>query len=537
MHNKILLGVAISIAAMQTAAVPFAPTDARAMAMGGTGVASAKTVHAVQFNPSLLSSAHESDDFGLLLPQIGGYFSDEDEFIDSAEKFVDDDFVSAFDTAITNITTPIDNIQSQISIIDTNSQSNGSLSALTAATGILATNTQSLTTGTGQLTVATKNLNDGLATLSQKALRGGLGFGAGIAIPSKKFSVAISANNSTTFSGELLVAQSDLDILTNYTGATNSYAGVVATYASAANAAAITLQDIETEQAVIQAAIDNNNTPDLTKANALATQLEANNTALTAASTGLNTFTYGGTGRPTSEGTTPIFENGALASGADALTLDSKAHIIAVALTEVAISVSREFDFSGKQVAIGITPKLQRIDVYDYIVSVDSEVDGDAISDFGVNKNGFNLDIGASTRFGKIEQGTAGIVVKNLMSNSLVSINGQKVEIKPQLRAGVLYQAFGWVNLAADLDLIENEPVAFEEPSQFFALGVEADVFGFMQLRGGFRTNIAASGQQVVSGGVGLSPFSLFHMDLGLYANTSDPKKEVGAVFEFGVDW
>jgi len=537
MHKKILLGAAIAFAAMQTSAVPFAPTDARAMAMGGTGVAAAKTVHSVQFNPSLLSSADESDDFGFLFPQLGGYFSDENEFIDSADDFVEADYVTAFDSAITNITGPIDNIQSQISVIDANSTDSGDLSALTTATGILSTNTTSLTNGTGQLTVATQNLNDGLATLSQKALRGGLGFGAGIAIPSKKFSVAISANNSTTFSGELVVAQSDLDTLLNYTSATDAYAGVVSTYADAADASAITLQAIQTEQAVIQADIDNNVVPDLTLANTLASQLEADNLVLTAASTDLNTFSYGGTGQPASEGSVAIFQNGTLADGADSLTLASEAHIIAVALTEVAISVSREFDFSGRQVAIGITPKLQRMDVYDYIVSVDSEVDGGDVSDFGVDDTGFNLDIGVSTRFGKIEQGTVGLVVKNLLSNELESINGHAVEISPQVRAGVLYQAFGWINLAADLDLIENDPVAFEEPSQFFAVGLEADVFGFMQLRGGFRTNIAASDQQVVSGGFGLSPFSLFHIDLGLYTNTSDPKKEVGGVFEFGVDW
>jgi len=530
MHNKILLGAAVAIAAMQTNAVPFAPTDARAIGMGGTGVAAAKTVHAVQFNPSLLSSADESDDFGFLFPQVGGYFSDEHEFIDAADEFVDADYVTAFDSAITNITTPIDNIQSQISIIDGNSDETGDLAVLATATGILATNSVSLTDGTGQLTVATQALNDGLATLSQKALRGGLGFGAGIAIPSKKFSVAISANNSTTFSGELVVAQSDLDTLLNYTTATDAYAGAVSGYAVASDDIAVMLNNIDT---LSQGTI----TQQLEAVRIVDEDLPAKQTALTTASTNLNTFSYGGTGQPASEGSVAIFKDGALADGADSLTLASEAHIIAVALTEVALSVSREFDFSGRQVAIGITPKLQRMDVYDYIVSVDSEVDGGDVSDFGVDDTGFNLDIGVSTRFGKIEQGTVGLVVKNLLSNELESINGHAVEINPQVRAGVVYQAFGWINLAADLDLIENDPVAFEEPSQFFAVGLEADVFGFMQLRGGFRTNIAASDQQVVSGGFGLSPFSLFHVDFGFYTNTSDPKKEIGGVFEFGVDW
>ena len=529
MNNKILLGVAISIASLQVAAVPFAPTDARAMAMGGTGVASAKTVHAVQFNPSLLSNAGEDDDFGVLL-QGGGYVADEDEFVDSADDFIDADYVTGFEGAIDNITTPIDNIQAQISIIDGNADQAGDLTILTTATGVLNTNAQLLTVGTSDLTVATANLNDGLRTLSEKALRGGLGFGAGIAIPSKKFSVAISVSNSTTFSGLLRIAESDLDTLTNYTGATDAYATVVADYASASDDIAITLNSIET--------LGQGTDAQKLEAIALANDVfPGQETALASASTNLDTFNYGGTGQPASEGNTVIFENGALASGADSLTLASEAHIIAVAVTDVALTISREFDFSGTPVAIGVSPKLQRLDVYDYVVSVEDEVDSDNIDDFGVDDTGFNLDIGASMQFGQEKQGKVGIMFKNLLSNELDSINGQTVEIAPQMRAGVAYQAFGWINFAADLDLIENDPVAFEDPSQFMALGMELDVFGFLQGRAGYRTNLASTGQEVISLGFGLSPFSLFHMDLGVYTNTSDPKKEVGAVFDLGVDW
>ncbi len=529
MNKKILLGVAISIASLQVAAIPFAPTDARAMAMGGTGVAAAKTVHAVQFNPSLLSNAEEEDDFGLLL-QGGGYVADEDEFIDSADDFIDADYVSGFESAIDNITTPIDNIQAQITTIDSNADENGDLTALTNATGILNTNAQLLTVGTGELTVATANLNDGLRTLSDKALRGGLGFGAGIAIPSKKFSVAISVGNSTSFSGLLRIAESDLNTLTNYTSATDSYAIVVAAYAKASDDIAITLNSIDT--------LSGGTPAQQLQAIALANDvLPGQQTALDTSSTDLDTFTYGGAGQPASEGDTLIFENGSLASGADSITLASEAHIIAVAVTDVALTISREFDFSGTPVAIGISPKLQRLDVYDYIVSVEDEVDTGNISDFGVDDTGFNLDIGTSMQFGEEKQGKVGIVFKNLLSNELESINGQLVEIEPQVRAGVAYQAFGWINFAADLDLTENEPLAFEDSSQFLGFGLELDIFGFMQGRAGYRTNLASTGQEVVSVGFGLSPFSLFHMDLGVYTNTSDPKQEVGAVFDLGVDW
>jgi len=528
MHNKILLGAAITFAAMQTSAVPFAPTDARAIGMGGTGVASAKTVHSVQFNPSLLSSADESDDFGFLFPQVGGYFSDENEFIDSADQFVEDDFATAFEGAVNDIEAGVNSSTDAFPAVDAAITAQD-LTALSTANADLASGVTSLKLGTVNLEAATIDLNRGLLTLSQKAVRGGLGFGAGIAIPSKKFSVAISVNNSTTFSGELVVAQKDLDTLLNYSSATKEYATVLETYSLASSAATDTLALLDTEQ--------NKAIPDFGVISGLVTQLDADQVALADANTALAGFDYGGSSTVADDGDQIIFQDGALAPGTDSITLESEAHIIAVALTEVALSISREFDFSGRAVAIGITPKLQRMDVYDYIISVEDEVEGGDVSDFGVNDTGFNLDIGVSTRFGKIEQGTVGLVVKNLLSNELASVNGQVVEIKPQVRAGVAYQAFGWINLAADLDLIENDPVAFEEPTQFFAVGLEADVFGFMQLRGGFRTNIAASDQQVVSGGFGLSPFSLFHVDLGLYTNTSDPKKEIGGVFEFGVDW
>ncbi len=549
MNKKILLGVAISIASLQAAAVPFAPTDARAMAMGGTGVASAKTVHAIQFNPSLLSSADESDDFGVLLSG-GGYVADEDEFVDSADDFVEADHVTGFETAIDGISAPLDQIQLELANIDSNSgvDADGNptgLTALQSATSALSTQTGLLTTGTADLSTANQALGDGLRTLSNKALRGGLGFGAAIAIPSKKFSVAVSVSNSTTFSGVLRIADKDINTLTAYTSGLDAYANVLAVYAAASDKVAVTLVDIET---LGNSSSPQDNVDALTLAfgdvvgdptNEIKTdgQLEQDNIALAAASDNLDNFSYGGTGQPASEGDVAIFENGALASGADEVTLESEAHIIAVAVTDVALTISREFDFSGTPVAIGISPKLQRLDVYDYIVSVEDEVETDNIDDFGVDDTGFNLDIGTSMQFGEEKQGKVGIIFKNLISNELTSVNGQVVEIQPQVRAGVAYQAFGWINLAADLDLTENEPLAFEDASQFLGLGLELDIFGFMQGRAGYRTNLASTGQEVVSVGFGLSPFSLFHMDLGVYTNTSDIKKEVGAVFELGVDW
>jgi len=336
--------------------------------------------------------------------------------------------------------------------------------------------------------------------------------------------VAISASNSTTFSGVLRVAESDLNTLSSYTAGTNAYAGVLLAYSTAANDVALAAQALEDD-------INNNGGAN---AVALGNDLDAKQVILATEQSNLDDFSYG-TG-PNGAGN-DIFDGGALAAGADTLTLQSTVDIIAVAISEINLSISREFNIANRNVAIGITPKLQRIDAYDYVVSVEDETDTGSISDFGVDDTGFNLDIGASTKFGANEQVQVGLVIKNLISRDVDTVNGHTVSIAPQVRAGVAYNWADWVHPAADLDLTENEPVAFENPTQFAAFGAELDVFGFAQVRTGYRTNLAESGQNTVSLGFGLSPFGLFHMDLGLYTNTSAPEKEAGAVFELGVDW
>lgn len=93
MIKRSLLAAAIAAVSAQSAvAAPFLPMDARGLAMGNTGVASAQRAHAPAYNPSLLSQAHEDDDFALLFPQVGVNVADEEEMISEAESISDDIF-------------------------------------------------------------------------------------------------------------------------------------------------------------------------------------------------------------------------------------------------------------------------------------------------------------------------------------------------------------------------------------------------------------------------------------------------------------
>ena len=98
MLKRSLLGSAVLLASSYATATPFMPMDARGLAMGNTGVASAKLAHAPAYNPSLLSQAESSDDFALLFPQIGVNVADEAGLEDEASR-LDDDIIPRIDAA------------------------------------------------------------------------------------------------------------------------------------------------------------------------------------------------------------------------------------------------------------------------------------------------------------------------------------------------------------------------------------------------------------------------------------------------------
>jgi long-subunit fatty acid transport protein len=83
MIKRSLLAASIAVALVQqAAAAPLLPINARGLAMGSTGVASAKMAHAPQYNPALLSTANDTDEFSIIFPQLGIVVYDKDKLIE-----------------------------------------------------------------------------------------------------------------------------------------------------------------------------------------------------------------------------------------------------------------------------------------------------------------------------------------------------------------------------------------------------------------------------------------------------------------------
>lgn len=477
--KRSLLALSIAAFAGHAYAAPFMPMDARGLAMGNTGVASAKRAHAPAYNPSLLSQAKENDDFALLLPSFGVSVGDPEEMVDEVE-FIADDLVDRFDTNIDMVNDIINSIESDIANIVDGPHLPADLTALQ-------TQLSNLSNATGNLSTATFDLNNSLSQISGNPLNARVGLMGALAIPSKKFAVAVSTSTSANISARVKYSDSVL---------MNKYANLA--------------QDLSNQTQIL------------------------NDSLATPSNTG-------------------AIQNAAgdLKDTIDRWDTDSKltstAQVVAVAVADVGISFSREFNFGEEKVAIGITPKIQKIYTFHYADEVEGfdEVDSDALEDQRLDHTAFNLDVGVSYRFGSNDKWMVGLVGKNLIGDDYEykavtpqnnpgaqPISGGTISLKPQFRAGVAYNG-DYTTLALDVDLTENKPVAFEAPTQYVALGAEFDLFSFMQFRAGYRHNLAESDSDVVSAGFGFSPFGV-HIDIAAMANPSDYMKEAGVALEMG---
>jgi hypothetical protein len=536
MNHKILLGAAITLASLQQAsAVPFAPSDARSMGMGGTGVSSAEVASTVQFNPALLATTRDDDHFGLKLPQFSIAVADDNGFIDEAEDFDEEselapgsdktniDLLSDLledvtDNGIPTLEAALDDIDQAVTPAQFQTAQTNLNAAIAGLDGQLFSTNVNLDP---DLVVYSDAIASDLEDLNNKALRINGGLNIAGAIPSKKFSMAVHAGAQVTFSGRVIVSSDDTGILRNYSAATSAYLGAVNDLSAALTAV---------------------NTGGTTAAEL---------TALQAAQEAVDDFNYGGAGRPESEGDTAIFVDGELSPEAEDADLDSEIQMIGVAVADIGVTASRVFNIKGHDISFGITPKLQKISIFDYTHPLDGkdengndvEFDSEDFSENQEDYSAFNIDLGAAYQFGAEKQWQAGLVIKNLIGDDYESaeyissngVGGAVVSISPMMRAGISHRT-SWTKVAFDLDITENDPVAFEDPTQYAAIGGELNVWRIVQLRAGYRANLAGSDQDIMTAGIGISPGPV-HLDIGVMANTSDVENEAGIALEFGVEF
>ena len=169
------------------------------------------------------------------------------------------------------------------------------------------------------------------------------------------------------------------------------------------------------------------------------------------------------------------------------LTSSARGTLIAVA--EFGMSFAHNVEWFHQQFAIGFTPKTVRVTTYDVEANATQQSLADN-QDLAYDWK-FNLDLGLEKQINTAWRAAA--VVKNLIPQSLKTALNNEVQLNPQWRAGVAYTQH-WGILAADLDLVPNDPVGAGDENQNLGIGGEWFISYPFHLLAGYQYNLKASG-------------------------------------------
>jgi len=206
--------------------------------------------------------------------------------------------------------------------------------------------------------------------------------------------------------------------------------------------------------------------------------------------------------------------------------LNSTMQVRGIAITELALAFAQEVDLWGFRFDAGVTPKYMMVTAIDY-----GEKIGEAQFVSRQNSRDYsnmNVDLGMAKHFG--EGWRAGLALKNLIPQDYRAADGGQVQIRPQLRAGIVHRG-DWHMVTADLDILENSAVGYEEDSRFLSLGGELELSDYVSLRAGYRYNFNNGDLAVPSVGLGMD----FGVKIDLAVATTED--DIAAAFQLGYDF
>jgi hypothetical protein len=215
--------------------------------------------------------------------------------------------------------------------------------------------------------------------------------------------------------------------------------------------------------------------------------------------------------------------NGALIDPGN--SFDSTASAAGAIVTEAGVAMSRQLQLFGTALAAGFSFKVQRIDTFEDANRIgDDRIDPQSNSDYD---GAVNFDFGLVKTIG--EHWRLGLAVKDIIPHNYDTSLGSVVRLRPRARFGAAYQA-GSLQIAADIDLTQNEPLGLERPTQELAVGAEWAFSSPVKVRAGFRYDIQGNRDSVVSLGVG-TLWRRLAVDVA-YAGSRDAR---AAALQFGV--
>lgn len=198
--------------------------------------------------------------------------------------------------------------------------------------------------------------------------------------------------------------------------------------------------------------------------------------------------------------------------------LDSTVQGLAGGTMDLGLTLAKEFalPIRGQRISVGISPKFQRLYSLNYLRSVSDFDEDDFEIDDAAEATEFNLDLGLAYK--PSNYFTVGLAAQNLLKQELESNVSRGTQatflVEPQYTAGVAFDN-GWLLVSADVDLTEKQ--YFRESNyktQFARVGLELDAWRWAQARVGYSHSMTDSTEDMLTGGIGLTPFGAFGLDI-----------------------
>ncbi len=466
----------LALSCNATLAAPFSTTDARTLALGDTGVASAHPGAASLFNPALLSSYADDKDFSVVLPNFGFSAFIDGDARNGIEAINDENYGDRLSTTSDNLNIAINRLTA--SFTGTSEQE---IQAEAEARLALLNSTKN------EFTNTVRGFTGELGKIDESPLGIGSEVYFAVAIPGKNLGTAVYAAAKGNIETAIDIDNCDFELLDTYITTLENY---------------------------------NPNTNDIIDD---ASSLALQDTSTTAPC-----------------GSKPVISNGDLIDPDADSQLTSNISVAAILSSEVGVALSKSFHLAGLDVAFGVTPKIMKITtlfIHPSLNEFDNdEYDlSDELDNNEEDFNDFNLDFGVSTKFLDDSLNT-GIVIKNLIAHDYdmvyTSTDGSEivkrsVSLEPQIRAGAALQKWGFT-LAADLDITENDGIFEGNESRYLGLGAEYNALNILQFRLGMRSNLSNSDDAAFTAGLGISA-AVVHFDLA--AQVSENNLGVGMQF------
>lgn len=221
------------------------------------------------------------------------------------------------------------------------------------------------------------------------------------------------------------------------------------------------------------------------------------------------------------------------------INLTSAADVGALAIGEWGVALGKSWDLWDQKIAVGITPKLMRVDAFRDSVDFTSEADTvddveNSFSDSQTTYTSFNIDLGISAQV--FDHYIVSFTGKDLFEKSFETLGdpdpvtgeptaGLPVTLSPRYRMGLAY-VNNALSIGLDYDLGESKPMAREMGTQELGIGAEYVLFNSLALRAGYKTDQAEGGGSYSSLGLGWR-LSKFVVDV---AYTSGGDTQAGAL-------